>query len=211
MSDRFLVPFVGDLVDDFWYPRNRPRFTRRQNIWNPIEEAMMEMENKLEREFDSTMAPQYFGFPRFQGNNRLEFFNPPVESQVEGSAAGVVTPSGEQGKYTMNIPLGGNIGPEDLKVSLKDEDGLKMMTIQAKKEHKSDDGNQRYYYEMSRKFSLPQHLDPAQVKSVLTPEGFLRIEAPLPPPPALQQQQQQAQIESKEPPKPQEIPIHRKK
>jgi HSP20 family molecular chaperone IbpA len=198
MSDRLFSP----LFDDFWYPSHRHRHHQhRTNPWNQLE-ALMDMGNKLssmDRDLDS--ACQYFGYPRqnrnySNNNNRagLEFFSPSVESHQDGA----VSATGQEGKYTMNVPLGGNIGPEDLKVSLKEEEGLKIMEIQAKKEHKSEDGTQRYYYEMSRKFNLPSSVDPAQVKTVLTPQGFLRVEAPLSLPPS------QKQIEQA---KPREIPI----
>jgi len=188
MSDGFFSPLFGDLVDDVWYPSYRRRYQQKgQNPWNQLE-ALMDMGNKLSS-LSRDLDPRY---SRPNGNNRagLEFFSPSIESHQDG----VVSTTGQEGKYTMNIPLGGNIGPEDLKVSLKEEDGFKTMEIQAKKEHKSEDGKQRYYYEMSRKISLPQHLDTAQVKSVLTPEGFLRIEAPLPAPPAQQQIEQAKEI-----------------
>ena len=74
---------------------------------------------------------------------RVDPWRASIEHQVEGDET---TP----GKYTMNIPLGRNIGPEDVKVSLKDQEGLKVMTVEAKKERKSPDGNSRVYQEYMR-------------------------------------------------------------
>ncbi|CAG7730719.1 unnamed protein product [Allacma fusca] len=109
---------------------------------------------------------------------------------VLGCKSEVVT-EGDQQKYCLNVRVG-NFSPENVKISLKD----RVMTIEAKTEEKSEDGNRRVYQEVSRQFTLPENVDLKEVKSILTPEGVLKIEAPLP---------QQA---LPEPPKPQEIPIH---
>ena len=122
-----------------------------------------------------------------RGGNGFDFSSPSVQSHVEGEGEGTAN-------YVMNVPLGSDIGPEDLKVSLKDH----VMTIEAKKEQKSEDGNCRVYQEFTRKFTLPKGIDMKEVKSTLTPEGYLKIEAPLPKPP---------QETLPEPPKPQAIPI----
>jgi len=96
-------------------------------------------------------------------------FGPCIEHELaeEGS---------ETGKYTMNVPLGCNINPEDIKVSCKEH----CLTIEARKECKSNDGTSRLYQEFMRKFTLPEHVNMKEVKSILTPQGYLHIEAPLP-------------------------------
>ena len=86
----------------------------------------------------------YFVFTIIPGfESRVDPWQASIEHQVTGDET---TP----GKYTMNIPLGRIIGPEDVKVSLKDQDGLKVMTVEAKKERKSPDGNSRVYQEYMR-------------------------------------------------------------
>jgi len=98
-----------------------------------------------------------------------------------------------EGKYSLNIQLGNSIAPEDLKISIKDN----IVTVEAKKEQKTDDGttSSRVYQEISRKFNLPSGVDMKEVKSILKPDGTLQIECPLPKP----------AIEA--PRKPREIPI----
>ena len=103
-----------------------------------------------------------------------------------------IVEEGETKKYRLNVHVGENFSPENVKVSLKD----RVMTVEAKNEQKSEDGNSRFYQEVSRSFTLPENIDLKEVRSVLTPEGVLKIEAPLP------------QEALPEPPKPKEIPIH---
>ena len=117
----------------------------------------------------------------------MGFLSPQTESEYGGEEGN------EPGKYGMNIFLGHQIGPQDVKVSCKNN----VMTVDAKKEYKSDDGNARVYQEYMRRFTLPTTVDMKELKSELTPEGYLRIEAPLHPE-ALQQAKQ-----------PQAIPIKR--
>jgi len=102
-----------------------------------------------------------------------------------------VVTEGDKKKYYLNVPVG-RFRPENVKVSVKD----RVMTVEAKVEEKSEDGKRRFYQEVSRQFTLPENVDLKEVKSLLTPEGVLKVEAPLP-------------LEAlPEPPKPQEIPIH---
>jgi len=101
----------------------------------------------------------------------------------------------EDGKYKIKVPLGKNIGPEDVKVTLKDQ----VMTVEAKREQKSEDGSSRVYQEFTRMFTFPENVQLEEVKSTWTPEGVLQIEAPV----------TQPQIEMKEPPKATEVPILR--
>jgi hypothetical protein len=152
-----------------WYPTRRHR-RRQTSPWGTLarfEDVMTDMDRQLSQmERDLSRAFSSLGVSR---PGELGFFSPQTESEsggVEGK---------EPGKYAMNIFLGNNIGPEDVKVSCKDN----IMTIDAKKEYKSEDGNSRVYQEYMRKFTLPQGVDMKEIKSELTPEGYLRIEAPV--------------------------------
>jgi hypothetical protein len=162
-----------------WYPRTR----RTRRPWNQLEslwdEAMNEvacLQSDLDRQFgvgDTEFNNNLLAWPRTGA----------IEHHVEGQ-------EGAPGKYCMNIPLGQGIGPNDLKVKLKDN----VMTVEAKKEQKSPDGNSRVYQEYQRCFTLPTGVKMEEVKSTLHPDGYLKIEAPL---------NQQAITEEK----PKEIPI----
>jgi HSP20 family molecular chaperone IbpA len=90
--------------------------------------------------------------------------------------------------YKMNIDVSG-FKPEDIKVSLKD----RVLTIEAKMEQKSEDGS-RLYQEVSKTYTLPDNVELENLKSLLTNDGVLAIEAPL----AIQDEM-----------KPKEIPINR--
>lgn len=84
-------------------------------------------------------------------------------------------------KFTETIALGGNIGPDDLSVSLKGD----IVTIEAKvqKEKRCEDGSMtstsKMYQEFKKSFTLPANVDASQLKTVLTADGNLRIEAPV--------------------------------
>jgi HSP20 family molecular chaperone IbpA len=90
--------------------------------------------------------------------------------------------------YKINIDVSG-FKPEDIKVSLKD----RVLTIDAKMEQKSEDGS-RLYQEVSKTYTLPDNVELENLKSLLTNDGVLAIEAPL----AIQDEM-----------KPKEIPINR--
>jgi len=75
--------------------------------------------------------------------------------------------------YRINIDVSG-FKPEDIKVSLKD----RVLTIDAKMEQKSEDGS-RLYQEMSRMYTLPANVEVNNLKSLLSNDGVLAIEAPI--------------------------------
>ena len=133
-------------------------------------------------------------------DRRIQYFRPSLEFTTETSNKSLTSGFGSDGtstnlatttgsnptKYEVDIPLADGIGPEDLTVTLKDH----VMTIEAKKESKQEEGNssRRSLIEFKRKFTIPPNVDMREVKSTLTPDGHLKIEAPLPPPkqPAIQ-------------------------
>jgi HSP20 family molecular chaperone IbpA len=84
--------------------------------------------------------------------------------------------STKDGKFTVSIPLGKHVKPEDLKVTIKDRE----LIVDVKTESKSEDGSSRLYQELTKKIPMPEEVMVDQVKTVLTPEGVLKIEAPLP-------------------------------
>lgn len=141
-----------------------------------MEEFMRDVDRQfaqMERQMDSML--QNFGWTR-----PMLGIRPSVESELISE--------GNPSKYTLHVDLGEGVDPENVKLTLKD----RMLTVEAKAEHKSEDGNSRLYQEITRKITLPDTIDPKDVKSLLAPDGRLIIEAALP--------QQEAQ-------KPKQIPI----
>ena len=121
--------------------------------------------NREFRNMDQMVNSIYrdIGIPRTNLHNQVDL-KPEVVSE------------GDHKKYKLHINMGHSFSPEDLKISVKDG----VMSIEAKHEKKSEDGNHRVYQEVMRKFTLPKDVDPKEVKSVLSPQGVLQIEAPLP-------------------------------
>ncbi|ODN00811.1 Heat shock protein beta-1 [Orchesella cincta] len=164
---------------------------RALSPFNLMEHQMKEIDKqftRLERDMNTAFRDWGFPFSRVRSifepsklSNRTFPFN-----EAETSAG---TEAGKPDKYIIRVDVGEGFAPEDIKVSLKE----RMITIYAKLEKKSEDGSSRLYQEVSRSFTLPETVNPEEVKSLFTPEGILTIEAPLP--------------EAKAP-KPKEIPIN---
>jgi HSP20 family molecular chaperone IbpA len=101
-----------------------------------------------------------------QGNGlqSLENFNATIQTSTAN------------GKYAVTIPLGKDVKPEDVKVAIKDRD----LVVDVKVESKAEDGSSRLYQELTKKVRLPDEVKVNEVKTVLSPEGILNVEAPLP-------------------------------
>jgi len=110
------------------------------------------------------------------------------------------------GKYVVNVALPANTTPSDVKVSVTKQDGQKIMRIEAKKEEKSEDGSFRMYNEVTQEFTLPDNIHVEDLKSMLTGDHFLQIQAPLPSP-VYENQEHHRHSTVEEGPK--EIPIKR--
>ncbi|CAG7726903.1 unnamed protein product [Allacma fusca] len=176
MRGDYLVPYYADPLAHWGYVHPLDQLSR-------LDRDLYDLGRELsswDRDFHA-LGSSMFNRPGLMDRN---LFCPMVESMKPGIDE-------KSGKYIMNVPLGKDLSPEDLKISLKD----RVMTIEGKKEQKSEDGRSRSYHEFMRKFTLPEEVKTEEVKSMLTPEGYLKIEAPLP------------QGALPEPPKPKEIPI----
>jgi len=79
-------------------------------------------------------------------------------------------------KYTMKIPIGPDIEPKDVSVQLDAKHHT--VTVNAKKEKRSEDGSCRWYKAVSRTISIPVNIDLKDAKSFLTTDGAIKIEAP---------------------------------
>lgn len=168
----------------------RRNFFTRRSPWGLIDlsKQMEDMERnfaRIERDMSAAFRDGPFGshYPFkvhrfFEPSSR--FFTPLIEGETKVGENG--------GKYVVKMELGKDFNPENVKVSLKD----RVLTIEAKFEQKSEDGNSRIYQEICKSFTLPEMVKVEEVKSLFTPEGDLLIEAPLP------------EVEA---PKPKEIPI----
>lgn len=115
-----------------------------------------------------------------------------IQQQLAPVAGGLdlspeIVKEGDGYKYKLSVFLGEEFSPEDIKVSFNE----KVMQVEARKEQVSADGRTRSYEEVSRLFTLPETVHLTEVKSVLTSDGTLKIDALLP--------------EHVESPKPQEI------
>jgi HSP20 family molecular chaperone IbpA len=160
--------------------------------WNDLDQQY----NRLEKDLGHVF--QLFGIPvpeNVTKRQKTEEGAAPVENSNNNKENETMettpppTPAGDN-LYKLNIYMGEEYLPENIKISLKEN----VLMVEAKREQKSEDS--RFYEEVSRKFTLPENVDLKEVKSVFAPNGILRIEAPLPVQPL------------PEPPKLVDIPIH---
>ncbi|CAG7719128.1 unnamed protein product [Allacma fusca] len=98
-------------------------------------------------------------------------------------------------KYEFSLQLA-DVTPENITVSLKDQ----VLTISAMKEEVSDDGCTKLLQQLTKKIILPENVLEKELKSSLSPNGLLKIEAPLakPQPVALEGKSIPIQIEIEE-------------
>jgi len=95
--------------------------------------------------------------------DKLEDLFPKVETRVVN------------GVYNARMHIVSGINPHDLSVSLKNH----IMTVEGKRERNCPSGCSRIYQEFSRRFVLPENVEAAEVKTLLTVAGYLEIKAPL--------------------------------
>jgi len=154
----------GDLMDPFTatWPLAHFFSPARHRPWNrqlaTLEKNMREMDrdfDRLERQLSGRLGGEIAAASR-------------IEPQI--------VQEGENKKYLVNVNMGKDFAPDNLKVTIKDG----VLTVDAKHEEVSEDGHHRRYQEVSRRFTLPQGVDAKQVKSHLDAHGVLKIEAPLP-------------------------------
>lgn len=145
-------PLVPRLLIQRQHQQSLPRY-----IWNfgrPVDlrSIVRDMDRAAER-FEREVA-DFFPF-------RRHFFPRPIA--IEG-----VKQRGDA--YHLNFDVQG-FKPEEINVSLKDN----VLKIQAKMERTGEDGS-KYQQEFSRELTLPENVDPAELKSYLH-DGILSIEA----------------------------------
>ena len=155
----------------------RPHF-RTDDVFRDVDEQFMRMERKMSSAFRD------IGFPRWK--HCLEELETELPEIVD---------EGDHKKYQVNLHMGDEFEPRDIRVKLKN----RMMTVEAKTEHCSPDGNTRVRHEIQKKFTLPESINVKDVRSVLEPDGVLHIEAPMP--------LHAIEAPSPEPKVPKEIPI----
>lgn len=176
---RALVPLTRTLGRVQLQP-SRSLYLRRPKL-----PALWNVASDMEQHFDDVRRR----FDQLERELTSSWGLPSIAS-IPGRSASPMTmyESDLDGKYQMNIALGDRFLPENIKLSLKD----RVLTVEAKYDHSSEDGTSRVHQEFTRQFTLPENVDPSQIKSLFTPDGILQIEAPLP---------------VKEGEKPKEIPI----
>jgi HSP20 family molecular chaperone IbpA len=166
-------------------PKRNFFFHHRRSPWDivDISNQMESMERTFARIEQDMNTAFRFPLPRvFHPHGSRFMFRPLLEGETKVGE--------KEGKYIVKMNLGNNFNPENVKITLKD----RVVNIEAKFEHKSEDGNSRLYQELCKSFTLPENVKVEEMKCLFTPEGELLIEAPLPP-------------EVIEAPKPKEIPI----
>lgn len=159
-----------------WHDFNRHHLSQvghMEHTKRDIDRQFMRMEHAMSSAFRD------IGFPRWHS----------ILSDIDHESPEIVN-EGNHKTYRLNLHMGEDFEPENIKVKLRHH----QMTVEAKSEHKSEDGHSRVYHEVSKKFQLPDNVDVRDVKSTLETDGCLTIEAPLP----------QLAIEPK---KPKEIPV----
>lgn len=150
--------------DDTWVnPWREPWHRRHQHqvdeMMRDADLQFMRMERKMSTAF------REIGFPRWKH----------CFEELESELPEIVN-EGDHKKYQVNLHMGDDFEPRDIKVKLKNH----MMTVDAKTEHSSPDGHTRIRHEIHKKFTLPDSVEVKDVRSVLEPHGVLHIEAPLP-------------------------------
>lgn len=166
-SSRALIPILRKWTALNGQP-TRTFFSRRALV--PFVDSPFSQLRQLDRHFDRIEQDLLGGFL-----NPWKRISLP-EFVTRSSTPMTVYEAETPGKYQVNVVIGDGIPAENIKVSLVD----RMVRIEAKYEHKSEDGTSSVSQEFMRQFTLPENVDPGQVKSLLTPEGILQIEAPLP-------------------------------
>jgi len=87
--------------------------------------------------------------------------------------------------FCINMPLGKDFKPENLDVKIKDRHAI----ITIRTEQQSEDGTSHLSQVFTKKIPFPDEAKLAEVKSLLTHEGVLKIRAPLPEPEGIQQRE----------------------
>jgi len=95
----------------------------------------------------------------------------------------------KDGLFTISIPLGQEFKPENVDVKVRD----RQVVVEIKSEQSSEDGTSQLTQVFTKKVPIPEEVKAEDIKSRLTHDGVLKIEAPLPVP--------------EEPPKPQAVDI----
>ncbi|XP_063232261.1 heat shock protein beta-1-like [Bacillus rossius redtenbacheri] len=74
--------------------------------------------------------------------------------------------------YRVNIDVQG-YKPEEISISLKDG----VLSVRAQMERSAEDGS-KFYQEVKREFTLPDNIEQRSLKSFLSRDGVLCVEAP---------------------------------
>uniref|UniRef100_A0A023FHI9 Putative alpha crystallins n=1 Tax=Amblyomma cajennense TaxID=34607 RepID=A0A023FHI9_AMBCJ len=106
-------------------------------------------------------------------SGRAEASRAVAQQQQQGST---VACTGD--KFAINVDTR-NFSPEEITVKTKDNS----IVIHGKHEEKSDDRGCYVKREFTRRYILPEDVDPESVKCHLTPTGYLALEAPRKNPP----------------------------
>jgi len=146
----------------------------------PVDRIWKDFENRLQR-FTEGVRSQFDKFSISSGSttsdrhdssiwpfepDRLLFAVPEIINGVDGKRL-----------YKLQIPVGKNFVPDNVKVVLKLQDFT--LTISAVHDEQSADGLQRMHREVKRQIMLPDYIDLDKVSTSLGDDGVLCLEAPV--------------------------------
>lgn len=149
----------------------------------PVDRIWKDFENRLHR-FTEGIRNQFEKFNVTGASDKLQNESQstnniwPFESDIHLFAVPEIILNAEGNKlYKLEIPVGRNFVPDDVKVVLKLQDFT--LTINAVNDEQSSDGLQRMHREVKRQIMLPDYIDLTKVSTTLGEDGVLRLEAPV--------------------------------
>jgi len=133
-----------------------------------MEEEMSKFRNEL-----MNRESKFFGHSMLTSSSQDA---PRKDSWLEGIASPLIQQEGENKQLKLRFDVS-QYKPEEIVVKTVDN----KLLVHAKHEEKSD--SRSVYREYNREFLLPKGTDPEVIKSSLSKDGVLTVEAPLPLPP----------------------------
>uniref|UniRef100_A0A131XK37 Putative heat shock-related protein n=1 Tax=Hyalomma excavatum TaxID=257692 RepID=A0A131XK37_9ACAR len=143
--------------------------------WSPSEFARRFFNDDFGRTFldGELFDPPFFHQRFYLEPSRLGRAAAELQRQTAGES---VACTGD--KFAINVDTR-HFAPEEITVKTKDN----CVVIHGKHEEKSDDRGCYVKREFTRRYVLPEDVDPESVKCQLTPTGYLALEAPRKNPP----------------------------
>ncbi|XP_054167899.1 uncharacterized protein LOC128965277 [Oppia nitens] len=185
-------------VRQYYWPGSRR--SAAADLWFQKIDDMERSMNRLWRDLDHRMSPFTGGLVRWQP------FNVGLRPDLYGIAAETVGENGQR-LYKITLDLGREFQPDNVQVNVSAAD--RVVTVRARLETETggsggsggSDGNCKQLHEYHYQYSLPSEANIDEIRSLLTADGQLAIEVPLP------ELKKQEPTKHKESPKVHEIPV----